>query len=91
MVALVTTFIAESLLVRVREPPMPWQEVAGIVNCQCLLDVSDDKVIKLCRSREPSCLLLLLLHGHNYSREILRQPTRSQESSGANAGGTERR
>jgi len=45
LVALVSTLVAERLLERVGEPPMPRQEVGRAVNGQRLVDVHGDEVV----------------------------------------------
>lgn len=47
MVALVAALLTQGLLVGVDKPTVPRLEVSGVVNVECLLDVSDSKVIKL--------------------------------------------
>jgi hypothetical protein len=39
LVAFVAALIAQSFLVRVRKPTMPWQKVASKMDVQCLLNV----------------------------------------------------
>ena len=69
--------------------PVPWQEVASIVDLQRLLDMGDNEVVVLSRA----CQLILPVSFGSRAleqdlREILLPPTRSRESLVANVADT---
>jgi hypothetical protein len=68
---------------------MPGQEVAGIMNLQCLLDVGHDEVVVLDEKRQVALPLLRYLRDSPmYLRETLRRPRHWQESSAVDAANT---
>jgi hypothetical protein len=58
LVAFVAALIAQSFLVRVRKPTMPWQKVASKMYVQCLLNMCDNKIVVLGRKHQIACPLL---------------------------------
>lgn len=46
LVARVAALVAERLLVLVREPAVPWLEVARVVQAERLVDVGDDEIVE---------------------------------------------
>lgn len=47
LVSLVATLLAQCLLVRESEPPVPRHEVSRVMDLDSLLDVNDDKIVEL--------------------------------------------
>lgn len=86
LVAAVAALITESSLVDVNKPPMPRHEVPREVQCQGLVDVNRNKVVKLrgrmCQSAGSQSRNGLVFDLHETSPPVLRWPACAPVSAG---------